>query len=412
MGQGCSTCTSRVDQITDPAVREIVDASFFAIDDLRRRAHRERFGDNCDAVKDSIHGTGTDTDTGTNTDTNTGTNTDTDTDTGTKRTCVVAGQERLLFPNLSLLEKKALASPVPKTSGSGGPSQRPRGRGCSRKIAESFEAERKTKPMTIAVGGTDPSPSSRESGTHSTVDTNDIANGEASEAAVLEDFEVTLSKAIESVCPTRLWIRRRPLPKKRRKLKLTFKTKAKQQKQQKEESLDTGMVLLEQDRCYHRDEDYFGGRGNRDCHLPQAATPEDNENSGFIDGDDASPIIPDPYWSTHIYAIRYSDKCDKDTCSNSSDDERPASSCGSSPLAGDLSPKKRTESPPFPATIAPAPATVAPAIVTLDDASCPVGCQDDEACSSAGGIFGWANMALPPKRDGTFLLFQLRLELE
>jgi hypothetical protein len=399
MGQGCSTDTG-LGGTADPVVREIVDASLSAIDDLRRRAHQERFGvcdvdTQTDTVKDTVKDAVKDA------------------VKDTKRACTV-GQERLLFPNLSALEKKALASPLLETSGSGGPSPRPRGRGNHRKIAESFEAERKTKTIAIAVGG---EPSSQESSTNRIIDGTICVNVEA---AVLEDFEEALTKQIGSVCPTRLWIRRRPLSKNRRKLKLKLKTKAKQEKQQKQESRDTGMVLLEQGSCYLKDENYFGGRGDSDCHRPQTATTEDS--------------IPNPYRSTHIYAIRYSDECDKDS-SGSSDDERSASSFASSasrgrPLAaGDRSPKKRTESPPLPATmttrtttgttttnplvfgppdatklrpiITPTPTIDATTIVTVDDASCPS--QDDDACSSVDGIFGRVNMALPPKRDGTYL---------
>ena len=158
-------------------------------------------------------------------------------------------------------------------------------------------------------------------------------------------FDVALSEEIARICPTRLWIRRRSFPKKRKMRPRNKKPPASSlQKEQRppDQTIPEPpqVILLEEGKSYQRKHDYFG----------LGAAPE-----------------PVPYTpiqaSTHIYAIRYSpDGCKQSAMPKKNFSETAATTA--------------KESPPFWIPI-----------------------TNNEA--SVNEMFSQSNMALPPEREGT-----------
>jgi len=244
-----------------------------------------------------------------------------------------------------------------------------RGRGNHRRIAESFEAGRNSEDNTTTTA-VETSPKS-SSGTNT-------PNATAHDSSDRKDFDVALSKTIGTKCPTRLWIRRR-----------TFsKVKRMNRRQQQGSSSDDGLgaVMLEQGDCYQPGNDYFGKSDSK-------GTKEQDEPGENTNHNAAS--IPNPYRSTHIYAIRCSDQ--ESTNERQGDDDslsggglESSRERGSSP--SDSGAKPRTESPPLPATEVGGSAgstTKSP----LEDLL-----LEDPAASGAM-IFEPSLVALKPKRD-------------
>jgi len=312
----------------------------------------------------------------------------------------VFGQEHLLFQNhRSAFEKYMLLEDNNNNNNNNSghnaahtTAHRSKGRN-HRKIAESFEAERRNKNTDHK----NQNKNQHAGGRHcpfAVVDTNANASANASResAAALEDFEVALAKRISSECATRLWIRRRPLLQHKR----GIRKRQPQRRQQHDSNNDPEVLMLEPGDCY------------------QNNTTTRN--------------IPDPSRSTHIYAIRYSSDDHDDTRETgvtvSSDsgvlfDTARGSNSNSNrhhTFPGDGNPTRTTESNANANANTNAKsnantnahrsldcqsmrfvATTATAIV--DDAG-PLEYEDeDEAAFSTAGMFGPIRMALPPKRE-------------
>mmetsp|Transcript_22163 Transcript_22163/g.54849 ORF Transcript_22163/g.54849 Transcript_22163/m.54849 type:complete len:564 (-) Transcript_22163:315-2006(-) len=304
MGQGCSSALGVYDthdRFADPpdrVMQEIVHTSVATVKYLRQRALRERFGEGIqkDVCRESTSN----------------------------------GQDHLLFHNLLTQEKQGhcVARDIPSPTSS---SHKRRGR----KIAESFEADRPKDAANLVEEM--PSPKEHKS--------------RISEAA-LEDFEFAISKTIGKKCPTRLWIRKRD----HRRIKKNKRSS--DEEDPPEESPQ--VLLLEQDACYLRNEDYFGTNVNEQA-------PTENKSKTKTSSSSSQPS--DPHTDTHIYAVRYSENDGSGSVGIAEIQRETSRSIHRN--------ETRTESPPYPA-------------MDINNSQ-----QEDASC----GIYSTANMALPPKRD-------------
>lgn len=283
-------------------MQEIVHTSVATVKYLRQRALRERFGEGIqkDVCRESTSN----------------------------------GQDHLLFHNLLTQEKQGhcVARDIPSPTSS---SHKRRGR----KIAESFEADRPKDAANLVEEM--PSPKEHKS--------------RISEAA-LEDFEFAISKTIGKKCPTRLWIRKRD----HRRIKKNKRSS--DEEDPPEESPQ--VLLLEQDACYLRNEDYFGTNVNEQA-------PTENKSKTKTSSSSSQPS--DPHTDTHIYAVRYSENDGSGSVGIAEIQRETSRSIHRN--------ETRTESPPYPA-------------MDINNSQ-----QEDASC----GIYSTANMALPPKRDGKCL---------
>eukprot|EP00533_Pseudo-nitzschia_delicatissima_P010169 CAMPEP_0116100214 /NCGR_PEP_ID=MMETSP0327-20121206/12175_1 /TAXON_ID=44447 /ORGANISM="Pseudo-nitzschia delicatissima, Strain B596" /LENGTH=565 /DNA_ID=CAMNT_0003592129 /DNA_START=373 /DNA_END=2071 /DNA_ORIENTATION=+ len=306
MGQGCSSALGvydTQDRFADPpdrVMQEIVHTSVATVKYLRQRALRERFGEGIqkDVCRESTSN----------------------------------GQDHLLFHNLLTQEKQGhcVARDIPSPTSS---SHKRRGR----KIAESFEADRPKDAANLVEEM--PSPKEHKS--------------RISEAA-LEDFEFAISKTIGKKCPTRLWIRKRD----HRRIKKNKRSS--DEEDPPEESPQ--VLLLEQDACYLRNEDYFGTNVNEQAPTENKSKPKTTSSS-------SSSQPSDPHTDTHIYAVRYSENDGSGSVGIAEIQRETSRSIHRN--------ETRTESPPYPA-------------MDINNSQ-----QEDASC----GIYSTANMALPPKRD-------------
>ena len=329
MGQGCSSALGVYDthdQFVEPpdrVMQEIVHTSVATIKYLRQRALRERFGEGIQK--------------------------------GVCRESTSNGQDHLLFHNLLTQEKHGhcVAKDIPSPTSS---SHKRRGR----KIAESFEADRPKD----AANSVEEMPSPKEH------------KSRISEAA-LEDFEFAISKTIGKTCPTRLWIRKRT----HRRIKNNKRSS--EEEDPPEESPQ--VLLLEQDACYLKNEDYFGTNVNEQAPTENKSRTKTSSSSSPLSSSSSQPS--DPHTNTHIYAVRYSENDNSGSVVIAEIQRETSRSIHRN--------ETRNESPPQP-------------VVDTNNNSQ----QEDASC----GIYSAANMALSPERDGrclkiSFWMFVLRIFL-
>lgn len=158
----------------------------------------------------------------------------------------------------------------------------------------------------------------------------------------MEEFLQALSKQIATACPTRLWIRRR--------------THARYKKpRHSAKEADPEVVLLEEGTCFRKSADYFG---DRPCANEQAPSGKKQH--------DRATTAPCHDQSNHIYAVRYRE-------------DRENFGLEIPPL-----PKRKTGRRPK---------------TRIDVSSTYVDCSNGEPEDVSCGIYGAANMNIPPERD-------------
>ena len=243
-----------------------------------------------------------------------------------------------------------------------------------RKIAESFEAscKRNTDRPAVPVFSVGPHRNAMDA---------------AQQEAILEDFEVGLSKRIGKECPTRLFLRRRPL---------IYKNRRKQKPVESKVSSEAGtltnnreLVLLDSESAYRTDQNYFD-------HSPP------NYQNGY----------PAYQHSIHIYAIRQrsEDSSLETEVVPSSDDDDSKAKGGDNSRLGMARKGLLTESPPS-AAAKPnndkddraSTTSYSSSHTSNHSLNCAYADTDYifADCTRDDTIFGPTQMALPPQREGT-----------
>ncbi len=250
------------------------------------------------------------------------------------------GQDHLLFHNWLAQEKQGISTTVvaPKTAAAAAASDA---------IPTSLNHKRRGRKIAESFESNrakDPPLSNNNNSPRASHSSATSPTEVVSEDAV-EEFLQALSKQIATACPTRLWIRRR--------------THARYKKpRHSAKEADPEVVLLEEGTCFRKSADYFG---DRPCANEQAPSGKKQH--------DRATTAPCHDQSNHIYAVRYRE-------------DRENFGLEIPPL-----PKRKTGRRPK---------------SRIDVSSTYVDCSNGEPEDVSCGIYGAANMNIPPERDGAY----------